>query len=192
VVLFACSAPLPTLGRAVLTWPRTCGDLMDEICLALAFRLSQRERDLKALVGTLDKLGRVDGDGALTEAGIWLRLAQHQDLRANEARVRVAGPPTPLQLALRGAMSDAVRARAVERILWERGSHPGLSGLELHRAFVFDLLLAHAEAAGRQPDPYVPKGMLATGNDFLLVVNRLFKFIRSREPWALREYRLKL
>jgi len=192
VVLFACSAPLKTLHRAVLTWPRTCGDLMDEICLALAFRLSQSEPDRKALVGTLDKLGRVDGGGALTEAGIWLRLAQHQDLRANEPRVRLAELAGPLQLALRGALSDAVRAHAVERILWKRGSHPGLSGLERHRAFVFDLLLAHAAAAGSQPDPYVPKGMLAAGNDFLLVVNRLFRFICTREPWALREYRLSL
>ena len=191
VVLFACSAPLPALHRAIAKWPKTCSDLMDEICLALAFRISKNARDRKALAGTLDKLGRADGgSGAFTEAGLWLRLAQHLALPANVSRT--AGLSRPLRLAFRGALSDTVRANVVERILWKRGSHPGLSGLELHRAFVFDLLLAHAEAAGGQPEPYVPKGMLATGNDFLQVVNRLFKFVSTREPWALREYRLSL
>lgn len=189
VVLFACSAPVRTLNKAVMSWPKTSADLMDEVCLALAFRLSTSELDRKALAGALGHLGRVDG--TLSEAGIWLRLAQHLDVPAKEIRSRAGSLPKPLQLALRGAMPDAVLARAVESLLWRRGSHPGLSALELQREFVFDLLLAHA-AAGGQRQPYVPKGVLATGNDFLVVMNRLFQFIRTREPWALREHRLSL
>lgn len=191
VVLFACSAPVPMLHKAVERWPKTCADLMDEICLALAFRLSKKEGERAALVGTLNKLGLVDERrGVLSEAGIWLRLAQHLDVSAT-TRSPGARLSRPLQLALRGAMPDAVRAKAVENILWKRGSHPGLSALELQRDFVFDLLLAHA-AAGGQRQPYVPKGVLATGNDFLVVMSRLFQFIRTREPWALQELRLEL
>ena len=191
VVLFASSAPLPELQKAVQRWHRTCRDLMDEICLALAFRLSKSEADRAELAGTLDKLGLAGNDGALTEAGIWLRLAQHENLAA-DPRVRLAELPRPLQLAVRGALSDEVRAGAIERILWDRRSHPGLSGLELHRGFVFDLLLAHAASSRTDPDPYVPRGMLDPGNDFFLIAIRLFKFITNREPWALREYRLAL
>lgn len=192
VVLFACSSPLPALRRAISKWPKTCPDLMDEICLALALRLATNERDRKMLAGELDRLGRDDGGrGALTEAGMWLRLAQHLDLPA-ESRTRVSQASRLLQLALRDAFDDAAFARAVERILWERGSHPGLSGLEQHRAFASDLLLAHAAPTASQTEPYVPKGIVATGNDFPLIISRLFKFIRSREPWALREHHLQL
>ncbi|MHC4851503.1 MAG: hypothetical protein ACYTGO_14595 [Planctomycetota bacterium] len=190
VVLFASSAPLPKLQDAVLQWPRTCRDLMDEICLGLALRLSKSKADRQALQGTLDKLGRAGDGDALTEAGIWLRLAQHQELAASD--LRLAELSRPLQLAMRGAFTDATRGQAIEEILWERGSHPGLSGLELHRAFLFDLLLAHAAGSAVRRETYVPKGMLDPGDNFFLVARRLFEFIRKREPWALREHRLSL
>jgi len=193
VVLFACSASLQALQRSIPKWPRTCADLMDDICLALTIRLSRNEEDRAALAGTLEELGlREGGDRALSEAGIWLRLAQHKDLTSGTHRVPAATLSRPLQLALRGAIPDGVRSNVVERILWKRGSHPGLSGLEVHREFVSDLLLAHAAATPSQRDPYVPKGMLAAGNDFVHILTRVFQFLTTREPWGLREYRLSL
>jgi hypothetical protein len=101
-------------------------------------------------------------------------------------------------------LSRQLGAEALEHASWRDGpdgretaggSNPGLSGLELHRQFLGELLIDGCRSAGKNfvdsgRKPYMAGGPGRTDGVFQ-VAYELFKFIRREEPWSLREHRLQ-
>jgi hypothetical protein len=100
-----------------------------------------------------------------------------------------AGVRTLLQLAADGRLTRPALRRALEGMLWERGSHPGLAAFDLERELLRDLLLAGSNYGGGKyaahvpPDQrYSPTG-LDRNDGFFRIAVALFDFLaRPRAP----------
>jgi hypothetical protein len=200
--LYSRSAPLRSLRKALVRWKdlSICRpvDVKNSIGLALARRLMlMTAKDAEAAGLDIDWLFK-------TGAGPWLRVARGEKVEAPPR----AAIDTPLDRAFRlvvaSKLSRQLGAEALEYASWRDGpdgretaggSNPGLSGLELHRQFLGELLIDGCRSAGKNfvdsgRKPYMAGGPGRTDGVFQ-VAYELFKFIRREEPWSVREHRLQ-